>query len=224
MSRNALGILAVIILSTQANAAVTVTNSTNITLANSQTEIGDDFSDNPNVVNAPVGPLIAYTATANTCCGSDHDTSWLNDGDIGTGISSSGNYTLPDIPGDLLTLNFGGPAKLGSVAIYNGYLNRDDGDYLLRDGSGNILGGWRIHTPHIIGTNDGADSFWLVFNTPVITSMLTIQSDFTDESASFREVQVFGAVPEPASWAMLIAGFGLVGATQRRRRSVAVAA
>ena len=33
-----------------------------------------------------------------------------------------------------------------------------------------------------------------------------------------------GAVPEPASWAMLIAGFGLTGAAMRRRRSVAVAA
>jgi len=32
------------------------------------------------------------------------------------------------------------------------------------------------------------------------------------------------AIPEPASWAMLIAGFGVVGATQRRRRSGAVAA
>lgn len=30
-----------------------------------------------------------------------------------------------------------------------------------------------------------------------------------------------GAVPEPASWAMLIAGFGLVGATLRRRRALA---
>lgn len=28
-----------------------------------------------------------------------------------------------------------------------------------------------------------------------------------------------GAVPEPASWAMLIAGFGLVGASARRRRT-----
>jgi hypothetical protein len=28
-----------------------------------------------------------------------------------------------------------------------------------------------------------------------------------------------GEVPEPASWAMLIAGFGLVGASQRRRRT-----
>jgi hypothetical protein len=29
-----------------------------------------------------------------------------------------------------------------------------------------------------------------------------------------------GVVPEPSSWAMLIAGFGLVGATARRRRAV----
>ena len=33
-----------------------------------------------------------------------------------------------------------------------------------------------------------------------------------------------GGVPEPASWAMLIAGFGLVGAAARRRRSTVVAA
>jgi hypothetical protein len=32
------------------------------------------------------------------------------------------------------------------------------------------------------------------------------------------------AVPEPSSWAMLIAGFGLVGATARRRRNVSAAA
>jgi len=32
-----------------------------------------------------------------------------------------------------------------------------------------------------------------------------------------------GAVPEPASWAMLIAGFGLVGATMRRRRTMVAA-
>jgi hypothetical protein len=29
-----------------------------------------------------------------------------------------------------------------------------------------------------------------------------------------------GGVPEPASWAMLIAGFGLVGAAQRRRKAI----
>ncbi|MEY2883286.1 MAG: hypothetical protein RL490_1010 [Pseudomonadota bacterium] len=33
-----------------------------------------------------------------------------------------------------------------------------------------------------------------------------------------------GGVPEPTSWAMLIAGFGLVGATLRKRRAAAVTA
>jgi hypothetical protein len=32
-----------------------------------------------------------------------------------------------------------------------------------------------------------------------------------------------GGVPEPSSWAMLIAGFGLIGATARRRRRVVAA-
>ncbi|MFN7174747.1 MAG: PEPxxWA-CTERM sorting domain-containing protein [Thermaurantiacus tibetensis] len=35
---------------------------------------------------------------------------------------------------------------------------------------------------------------------------------------------IAGAVPEPATWAMLIAGFGLVGAAARRRRQAVVAA
>ena len=33
-----------------------------------------------------------------------------------------------------------------------------------------------------------------------------------------------GGVPEPASWALMIAGFGLAGAQLRRRRTAAVAA
>nr|WP_303784543.1 PEPxxWA-CTERM sorting domain-containing protein [Sandarakinorhabdus limnophila] len=32
-----------------------------------------------------------------------------------------------------------------------------------------------------------------------------------------------GAIPEPGRWAMLIAGFGLVGAAGRRRRATVAA-
>lgn len=42
--------------------------------------------------------------------------------------------------------------------------------------------------------------------------------DATDNTAGFSQLMV-GQVPEPASWATLIAGFGLVGATMRRRRA-----
>jgi hypothetical protein len=38
------------------------------------------------------------------------------------------------------------------------------------------------------------------------------------------DVLVGGVVPEPASWAMLIAGFGLVGAAKRSQRMTVVTA
>ena len=42
--------------------------------------------------------------------------------------------------------------------------------------------------------------------------------------ALLDSVSLTGGVPEAATWAMLIAGFGLVGATARRRRATTVAA
>jgi hypothetical protein len=40
----------------------------------------------------------------------------------------------------------------------------------------------------------------------------------------FDNVSVTGGVPEPASWTLMICGFGLAGASLRRRRGVAAAA
>ena len=46
--------------------------------------------------------------------------------------------------------------------------------------------------------------------------------NYGDNGGAFRIT--ISNVPEPASWALLIAGFGLTGAAMRRRRHVAVAA
>jgi PEP-CTERM motif len=50
---------------------------------------------------------------------------------------------------------------------------------------------------------------------------------FTDSTENWHGLTIgiggVAAVPEPASWAMLIAGFGLTGAAMRRRRTLAVA-
>jgi hypothetical protein len=43
-------------------------------------------------------------------------------------------------------------------------------------------------------------------------------SSFPEHDMTFNTKVLTGAVPEPASWALLIAGFGLAGAAQRRRR------
>jgi hypothetical protein len=45
--------------------------------------------------------------------------------------------------------------------------------------------------------------------------------EFVRFGISGKQVQFTTSVPEPQSWAMLIAGFGLVGAAMRRRRAVA---
>jgi hypothetical protein len=45
-----------------------------------------------------------------------------------------------------------------------------------------------------------------------------------DSTGFTATVESTGAVPEPASWAMLIAGFGLTGAAMRRRRVTAAVA
>lgn len=43
--------------------------------------------------------------------------------------------------------------------------------------------------------------------------------DPNDYNGNFRISSVAGAVPEPASWALMIAGFGMTGAAMRRRAS-----
>jgi len=45
-----------------------------------------------------------------------------------------------------------------------------------------------------------------------------VQFRHDDQWVFVSEVQFFGLVPEPASWAMMIAGFGLVGAAMRKQR------
>lgn len=71
----------------------------------------------------------------------------------------------------------------------------------------------------------GAGDFFAIGYSTVVTlaasgslyAMVNDTAYFNNGGAFSVEV---GAVPEPASWAMLIAGFGLVGATLRRRRAV----
>jgi PEP-CTERM motif len=49
----------------------------------------------------------------------------------------------------------------------------------------------------------------------------SLNTDEAYDARGWSMRAVTGGVPEPASWAMLIAGFGLVGAVARRRNAIA---
>jgi outer membrane protein assembly factor BamB len=90
-----------------------------------------------------------------------------------------------------------------------------------------------------VGDHDGpfckvtGPSFCLQLNfdlarTPSFSSMTQNVVDVPSSSSYFTlngrvSMQQVAAVPEPESWALLIAGFGLCGAVMRRRRATALA-
>ena len=53
---------------------------------------------------------------------------------------------------------------------------------------------------------------------PAIDTVSTYVSDFGNQNVNYAFRIVGGAVPEPASWALMLTGFGLAGVAMRRRR------
>lgn len=93
--------------------------------------------------------------------------------------------------GDFLRIDFASPATLASIVILGrgNFFDRDSWTVSLFAGSQTLYSG-------LVDATDG-NAATLNFDLPAPTS---------------------GVVPEPASWALLIAGFGLTGAIQRRHR------
>ena len=76
----------------------------------------------------------------------------------------------------------------------------------LRDRNGNVIDSWTT------SSSSGLD-YAVAFSTPTTAPPVDVAVQYFPEGGT--------AVPEPASWALLIAGFGLVGAVQRRQRAAA---
>jgi len=192
---------AVLLTASSVAAEITMTNEANARLAAHQVESGGDTTENPDVTgNLVVGAPLSYTETGGNdygCCGGrdgNYGAHNLNDGDVGLDAPSDGTYAIPTSGEGMVEITLdGGQSSIGGIAIYNGYGNRDDGDYTLLDGMGNIIASWTISNT-LGATNDGVDSFYLQFNTPVLTDRLIIDGQVGDccGTASFREIQVFG--------------------------------
>lgn len=72
---------------------------------------------------------------------------------------------------------------------------------------------------NIAGVNYTLDIRGFLVNNAPTTQFLTTEGVVNDAQIIAQVRTLAGAVPEPASWAMMITGFGLVGAAVRRRRA-----
>jgi len=97
------------------------------------------------------------------------------------------------------------------------------------DNDSYLLEWWDGASWHNAWTIPAVNTFGLVTRDsgalgPFTTDLLRFTAVSGDNYYAVSEIQGFVAdVPEPATWAMLIAGFGLTGAMLRRRRTLAVA-
>lgn len=112
-----------------------------------------------------------------------------------TDITTSGNGTLTSIFSN---------TSLGSVNLFSGSLPAQNGyqsSAMFNGLSSTLAVGDTID--FVVNSNNGDLSF-----------------DGTLLSASLTTPDAVGAVPEPSTWAMMLIGFGAIGASMRRRRRV----
>lgn len=111
-------------------------------------------------------------------------------------------------------------ARAATVTVYDGF-----------DATGNILASLDLvpqHTQNCTGDPNGDFCNWTPIGVTFAGTAYSIDFGGTANYVAFDNITFGsdvpgnggnpGAVPEPASWLMMIAGFGLVGVAARRRR------
>ena len=120
-------------------------------------------------------------------------------------VHAGGSYSIAFTPTSLLSF------VVGSLDTYNTLtLAFADGTSTAYVGS-QITGGGQADGNQIVGATNGVVSY-ATGSGPLITS-----ASFTSGANSFEFDNIAVGVPEPATWALMIGGFGVVGAAMRRR-------
>lgn len=132
-------------------------------------------------------------------------------------FGSSGNFATV-LTGGSYTINFAATDVLafvlGSLDTYNGLtLRYEDGSSQLYSG-GQIINDLSFPSGNQISGETNGVVKYTVLNGPRLTG-----ATFNSSANSFEFDNIAtAAVPEPATWALMIGGFGMVGFGLRRRR------
>lgn len=152
----------------------------------------------------------------------------LTDGVIATGpwFTTPGPYVGWRYISPEITFNFAGAIDLASAKFFFDDAKGSGGVFLPDSLSFDFGSGFQLGTPTV--TTLSHLGVYTYDFTGVTTSSFVVRIDSALEWVMLTEVDFDGtpssviAVPEPASWAMMLGGFGLVGAALRRQvRSVA---
>lgn len=194
-----------------------------------------------------VNPVIGNSASVNNFYNggtSSHGTSGTN---YGAAFSSNGlaindyngccepdSFLLPARKGILFFLD-GGAVTISYAAGFSTgfsfyYASNSDATINVYDGingTGNVLASLALARQANQNCGQGASGFYCNWTPIGVTFAGVAKSiDFGGganfvayDNITFGSDRPGGTVPEPASWAMLIAGFGLTGAAMRRRRT-----
>lgn len=163
--------------------------------------------------DAPDAAGYTWSGAINTATGSGSAAAApANDGTAYGYVSSasSPNWAQLDTP-NLKSISF----YWGSIDDYNKLEVLGAGGSVLRTLFGNTPG---VGVPPIVGDQGNQANNRRIFITAESGEVITgLRFTSTGVAFEFDDIATAG-VPEPATWAMMLAGFGLVGFAARRRR------
>lgn len=192
--------------------ASTAQAATTITFAGGSSTLPVDSKVIQNFDSLAVGSSIGPNASVYSTTGQNAARpAFGSTGNYGA-VNSSGTFVFDFAASTLFAF------VLGSLDTYNSLLLRYvDGTSTLLTG-GAIVGNSSLFDSgnRTIGDTNGIVSY-RVTSGPLLTG-----ATFTSNYDAFEFDNLAVAVPEPAAWAMMIFGFGLVGGSLRRRPAVKV--
>jgi hypothetical protein len=132
---------------------------------------------------------------------------WFIDSNPTPSAVGPASFVLQDVPGNYSGFPNNGPTNY--VADIEFYDSSYDGGFYIKNFYDNID----------LLTTSGPQLFGGTLATPTFSRGTYALTDFDDPSKSYS-LTISSGVPEPATWGLMILGFGAVGGAMRRRQSV----